>query len=104
MGNNDKTIKLKKLGLIINELLLNIQKEIKLDELVLKEDDYWAIDPVQKYSFSDSPSVFGVGKLWDDLEFLENALERDSEISPAMICHVVPLLAYLERVVNKGDD
>jgi hypothetical protein len=83
------------------KLITSVQDIAEVDRIKLTDDFYWEIDPKQKYQFDMKPTVFTVGQLYDDWEFLKKALDDESQISPAMLCHLSPLVRYLNYLINE---
>ena len=50
------------------------------------------------------PKDFGMGQLYDDIDFLRNILDDSSHAVPPMMIHLAPILQYLSTQVNWYND
>ncbi len=98
-----RELELKTLKKWIIELLDAVEDDLGIDKITLSNDYYWTLEPKSKYSFENEPtnSNLLVGQLFDDLDFLILGANESAPLSRAQLCHVVPLLGYLDYCVNE---
>jgi hypothetical protein len=101
MEKNDIEINVPKWRSITNAILLHIEKDLRINDVSLDEDYYWAVAPEEFYEFRIAPTNLNVGSLCDDLEFLF-PVERDERMAVSrMLLHVAPLLRYLATKIGQ---
>lgn len=96
----DQEIDIAELQQISNKIFDHILHVLQIRSVSLTKDMYWTISPDQKYNIDSSPVSFGVGQLYDDLEFLRKILTDEDQACPAMMMHLAPIFYYLSTQVS----
>lgn len=92
----DKNLDLRKLKHSIDKIFDHIFNTLQVENLNLCENYYFEILGDKKYQISEEISEPGIGSLYDDIDFVMSSLEwENTEIPPAMLMHIAPLLQYL---------
>ncbi len=95
-----KTIDIVELRRISDLIFEHILNTLEIKSVELTEDMYWAISSNDLYDIEKDPKDFGIGQLFDDLEFLSHILDDESQAVPAMMMHLAPIFQYLATQVN----
>jgi hypothetical protein len=86
----DLEIDVNRLKNIANSLF---DRLLKTNSIVhLKYDEYWIVQPSDRYDFSKTPGELGVGKLTDDWELLQSLIDDSDDAVPYMFVHLAPLV------------
>jgi len=98
-----RELDLKALKKWIIDLLDAVEDDLGIEKVTLSNDYYWTLESSSKYNFNSEPtnSNILVGQLYDDLDFLTSATCDGESLTRAQLCHVVPLLGYLDYYVNE---
>ena len=90
----------------VNLVLDHISKDLGLSKLAINDDTdfYWEVPDGELYKVGTKPETLDVGRLNDDLEFVELIPHERSQAAALMLIHVAPLFRYLAHAVqsNKG--
>jgi hypothetical protein len=98
----DLEIKFSDLRKIINSIFDHIEQDLKISSVHIEEDDYWDIFTEDLYNPLKDPAELGLGKLYDDWDFLKNMLSRPREEAVSlMMIHVAPLLRYIGEKIGQ---
>lgn len=86
---------------VINQVFDFIQKDLNLEEVVLKENYYWSINgEILCSAEKDASEVeLSVGSLYDDNFFMKKAKEDTLQAIPVTFIHIAPLLRALASMV-----
>jgi hypothetical protein len=101
--DNAKTIDIAEIRRISDLIFEHILNNLEVKSVELTEDMYWTITPNDIYDIGNDPKDFGIGQLYDDLDFLRRILDDESQAVPAMMMHLAPILGYLATRVNWYD-
>ncbi|MCU7806283.1 MAG: hypothetical protein KZQ73_00190 [Candidatus Thiodiazotropha sp. (ex Semelilucina semeliformis)] len=88
-------VELQKLRQITEMIFDHIEKDLKIDRVSLDQDYYWNIPSKVLHNMEATQIVPDIGQLYDDLEFLENALSDKNQAVSLMFIHLAPLLRYI---------
>lgn len=97
----DLEISLNELRLVTEKIYAYLVDELGINSVRISEDYYWSIDVDKKFLIERKPEMDEMGQLTDDWMFLSSALLENSNIHPAMLCHLIPLLEYLFHKYGK---
>src|SRR5690554_5884152 len=97
----ENEIKFDLLKKVFDEIISHLEKELNAEGIAVSEDLYWDIVPQQKYLMTGSPNDFHVGQILDDIEFIKQAIQNEDPSYSAMLCHLCPLINYLNFVINQ---
>ena len=80
----------------LKDLLVRVLRQIDAGSTIsVDRNYYWSIPEDRVYEMREKPPDFDVGSLWDDLEFVKQAL-NDPELNSALLLdHIIPLLTYV---------
>jgi hypothetical protein len=103
MEAEEKQLDLNQLKVWLVELIEAVQSDLGVEKIDLSEDLYWGLDSKDKYNMSSVPDSkqLLVGQLYDDLDFLISGSAEKESLTRASLCHAIPLLNYLNYVVNE---
>ena len=89
------------LRVIVNRIRDHIEKDLGVTDIALTQDDYWTIVGNERFDLTRTPEVNGVGKLYDDWEFLQPLLKDKDQAVALMLVHVAPILHWLGEEVGR---
>jgi len=95
-----KTIDIAELRQITDLIFDYILNTLQVSSVELTEDLYWSISTNDLYDIKKEPKDFGMGQLYDDIDFLRKILNDDSQAVPPMMMHLAPIFKYLSSQVN----
>ncbi len=95
-----KTIDIAELQQITDLIFDHILNTLDVKSIELTKDLYWSISPNELYDVEKDPKDFGMGQLYDDIDFLRKILDDNSHAVPPMMIHLAPILQYLSTQVN----
>lgn len=95
-----KTIDIVELRKITDLIYEHILDNLKIKSVEMTEDMYWSISAKDLYNIEKNPNDFGIGQLYDDLDFLRHILDDESQAVPPMMMHLAPIFQYLATQVN----
>lgn len=97
---NRDFIKVSDLRVLFNAILDNIEGELKIKEVPLREDYYYYVSPEHKYKMNSDPESYSIGQLRDDWGFLKSVVESKETATPLNFMHLAPILEYLATQVD----
>jgi hypothetical protein len=95
-----KTIDIIELRKITDLIYEHILDNLKIKSVEMTEDMYWSISAKNLYDIEKKPNDFGIGQLYDDLDFLRHILDDESQAVPPMMMHLAPIFQYLATQVD----
>jgi hypothetical protein len=95
-----KTIDIAELRQITDLIFEHMLNTLEIKSVELMEDMYWTISSNDLYDVEKDPKDFGIGQLYDDVDFLRHILDDESQAVPAMMMHLAPIFQYLATQVN----
>ena len=72
---------------------------VKKVAIAEQEDFYWDFDHSEMYDASKRPTELTVGRVSDDLDFVQKMLDDDGYV--VLMLHVAPLLKYIATRVKE---
>ena len=92
----DQDLDINELELITGKLFDALRKQLKGQERVrLDFDYYWDVSPSDAFDMTKRPVELHCGQLQDDLAFLLRLLDDDRQAFPLMFVHLAPIIKYL---------
>ncbi len=88
---------MQKISNLIFDHILNV---LNVKSVELTKDMYWSISQNDLYDIESEPKNFGIGQLYDDMDFLLKVLSDDSQAVPLMMMHLAPIFEYLSTQVS----
>jgi hypothetical protein len=87
----------------VNAVLDHLIEDLRLESVPIRdgEDLYWDCGAPEAYDVSKTPPDLTVGKLSDDIHFIQSVHRGESADFAYNLVHVAPLLRYIGETVKK---
>jgi hypothetical protein len=86
---------------VINKIFDHIEHDLGIRSVPLTRDDYWTVLGSERFDLTKCPEANGVGKLYDDWEFLRPLLDDKDQAVSLMLSHVAPILRWLGEEIGQ---
>jgi len=82
---------------VTNRIFDHIVRDLGVTSVPIDKstDLYWAVDPDDWQAMDKRPQQLGVGRLADDLDFVNLELDQNDPPPALLLMHIAPLLQYL---------
>lgn len=96
-------IDLKTVKLAVNSVLDHLIEDLKLEKVPIDDgkDFYWDCPAPEMYDSSKKPADLTVGRLSDDVEFVQSVQRGQCADVSYNLVHLAPLLRYVGETVQK---
>jgi hypothetical protein len=96
-------INLKTVKQALNSVLDHLIEDLKLEKVSIEnaKDFYWDCPAPEIYDSSKKPEDLTVGRLSDDVEFVQSIQRGQSGDVSYNLVHLAPLLRYVGETVQK---
>lgn len=86
-----------------NAILDHIVTDLGMRKVAVKDtkDFYWEVPSDRLYAVKEAQPQLDVGRLSDDLEFLQDLPTDKRQAVAAMLIHIAPLLRFIGEEVGK---
>lgn len=95
----------KKINILhLRDLLVRVLNDVNREvgeALAIDHNFYWSIPEGDSYKMEAKPQEFDVGSLWDDIEFMEGAVNNPDLNNVLLLDQLIPLLNYLSEVAKR---
>lgn len=98
--NENILIGVNDLRIIMNCIIDNIEKQLKINDIELKKDYYYTITEEEKYDMKTNPSSYNIGQLYEDWKFLKSLCQDTESATPLNFIHLAPVIDYLATQVD----
>jgi hypothetical protein len=88
---------------VIDTIFEHIRNDLKIDKLTIRDDQdfYWDVPSNDLYSVKETQPQLEVGRLVDDLEFLQAILKDKDQAVALMLIHAAPLLRHIGQEIGQ---
>jgi hypothetical protein len=96
-------INLRMLKQVVGSVLDHLIEDLNLETVVIEDnkDFYWDCPAPEIYDSSDKPRELDIGRLSDDVDFVESIQRGQRADVSYNLVHLAPLLRYIGETVQK---